>query len=253
MTHRDGAGSYYSPGLVDEVAEEIERKLQSDPDNVQLRFSLANVYLRQGRPEAAVKELDRLVAKQPTAELVNALGRAALAAGDYERATREFSRLAQEQPRWPDVAFHQALVARSLGQFEPALQHLGRAIELNPRYREALYERASLLEEMGRPNDALVDYKRVIALFFAEYQFNDIDAFRYDLSVLFANPDLLDESIRQLRRLVDKYPGFADVHYKLGQALEAKGLTREAALSYRRALEINPRYDTARRSFWKRG
>ena len=36
------------------------------------------------------------------------------------------------------------------------------------------------------------------------------------------------------------------------QALEAKGLKNEAMLAFRRALEINPRYEIARKCFWKR-
>ncbi len=244
--------SYYSQGLVEEVAEELEKQLKSDPDNVQLRFSLANVYLRQGNPEAAVREFETCVARQPTPELQSSLGKAALAAGDYEKASKAFVAVAALQPRWPDVQYNMGLVARSLGNTDQALEHFSKAVELNPRYREALYERAQLLEELGRGDEALVDYKRVIALFFAEFQFSDSNAFRYDISVLFNNPELLDESIRQLRRLVDKHPGFADAHHKLGQALQAKGLDREAALSFRRALEINPRYETARKAFWKK-
>jgi hypothetical protein len=42
------------------------------------------------------------------------------------------------------------------------------------------------------------------------------------MSVLFDNQDLIEESIRQLRGFVQKYPGFADAYYKLGQAFEAK-------------------------------
>lgn len=245
--------SYYSPGLVDEVAEEIQRQLRADPDNLQLRFTLANVLVRKGRPDEAMRELEVCLQKQATPELHNNLGKAAFAAGNYERAAQAFEAVLAAEKRWPDTLYHLAMVERSLGRHEPALQHLEEAVTINPRYREALYERACLLEEMGRANEALLEYKRVIALFFSEYQFDDVNAFRYDVTVLFSNPELVEESIRQLRRLTAKYPGFADAHHRLGLALQAKGLAQEAALSFRRALEINPRYDTARRSFWKRG
>ena len=66
------------------------------------------------------------------------------------------------------------------------------------------------------------------------------------------NYDLVDELIRQLRQHIQKYPGFADGYYKLGQALEAKGLRNEAMMAFRKALEINPSYEIARKSFWKR-
>jgi cytochrome c-type biogenesis protein CcmH/NrfG len=71
------------------------------------------------------------------------------------------------------------------------------------------------------------------------------------MSVLFDNEELTEELIRQLRRHVQKFPGYADGYYKLGQALEAKGLKNEAMMAFRKALEINPSYETARKCFWK--
>lgn len=245
------AQSYYSEGLLEEAVAEYRRKLELEPENHLLRCSLANNLGRMGQLEAAIEEFKRCISSQPSPEYWNNLGKALLNAGRYEEAIEAFYEV-QNLCRWPDAYFHQGLAYRSLGKLERANELLSKALEINPKYREALNERAHILEALGKKDEALIDYKKVIALFFAEYQAHDAEVYNYDTSVLLDNAELIEELIRQLRHHIQKFPGFADGYYKLGQALEAKGLQNEAMLAFRKALEINPSYETARKCFWKR-
>jgi tetratricopeptide (TPR) repeat protein len=244
--------SYYSLGLLEELVEENRKKLAGDPDNQVFRSNLAVALYRLGRNEDAITEFRSCIQAIPTPENWNNLGKACLNAGHYEEALGAFREVLGKGKRWPDTLYYSALAHRGLEEPGPAETCLREAVTLNPRYREALNELGEILESLGRKDEALTEFKKVIALFFSEYQFNDPDNYKYDLTVLFDSPELVDESIRRLRDFVAKYPGFADAHYKLGLALEAKGLSSEAVISFRRALEINPRYETARQSFWKR-
>jgi tetratricopeptide (TPR) repeat protein len=216
-----------------------------------LRCSLANALAKNGRLDAAVKEYKICIEQECTPEYLNNLGKALLNSGKYHDAIDAFSQVVSLCD-WPDAYFHLALASRSLGDLDEARKMLEKAIEINPRYREALNERAHILEALDDKEEALKDYKKVIALFFAEYQAHEAEVYNYEMSVLFDNKDLVEELIRQLRRHIQKFPGFADGYYKLGQALEAKGLKSEAMLMFRKALEINPSYETARKCFWKR-
>jgi len=243
---------YYSPGLLEEICEENRKKLADDPENLVIRHNLAVSLYHLGRLEEALKEFRICIAKGPTPEIWNNFGKALLNAGKYEEAISAFQEVLKLNLRWPDAFFNMGRAYRGRGDLEAAEKTLREAIELNPKYREAINERAEILEALDRKEEAMVEYKKVIALFFAEYQFNDPDEYNYDLSVLFNNPELVEETIRRLRQFVAKFPGFADAHYKLGLALEAKGFKTEAVLCFRRALEINPRYETARKSFWKK-
>ena len=244
--------SYYSPCLLEELCEENRKKLRIDPDNHNLRCSLANALAQLGRLEEALSEYKQTIERHATPEYWNNYGKALLNTGKYEEAIAAFSEVLKAGCRWPDAHYHTGMAYHGKGDLEKADELLKEAVTLNPKYREALNERAQVLEALGRKDDAVTEYKKVIALFFSEYQMEDTEAYNYELSVLFDSPDLVEESIRQLRRFVQKYPGFADGFYKLGQALEAKGLKNEAMMAYRKALEINPRYETARKSFWKR-
>ncbi len=243
--------SYYSEGLLEEAIEENRKKLEADPGNHMLRYSLANSLQRMGDLDEAIEQYKKCVETSPTSEYWNNLGKALLNAGKYEEAHDAFKQVLAKN-KWPDAYFYQALALRSMGKVEEALAQLTEAVKINPKYREALNERAHILEALDRKDEALTEYKKVIALFFAEYQARDTEDYCYETAVLLDNNDLIDELIRQLRQHIQKYPGFADGYYKLGQALEAKGLRNEAMMAFRRALEINPSYETARKCFWKR-
>jgi len=252
VTLTDRPRSYFSPGLLEESIEENRKKLDADPGNHLLRHGLANSLMRGGRVEDALAEYKICVEQNPSPEYLMNYGKALLNAGQYEETITTIQRVVKADLQWPDAYFHLARAYRGLGDLVKSDELLRQAISLHPKYREAINELAQNLEEQGRHEDALLEYKKVIALFFAEYQFEDTDAYDYELSVLFDRPELVEESIRQLRQFIQKYPAYADGYYKLGQALEAKGLANEAMLAYRRALEINPRYESARRRFWKR-
>lgn len=251
MNPEKGFQSYYSEGLLEELCEENRKKLLADPDNSSLRWNYAKALSRLGKLDDAIVEFEKCLKSNPQPEYANDLGKTLLNAGRYPESIDAFQKVLSLH-RWPDTLFHLALAYRSLGKLEEAEFMLKEAIGFNPRYREALNQRAEILEALGRKDEALHEYKKVIALFYSEYQLGEAEDYKYDLSVLLDNPELIDESIRQLERFVHKNPAYADGHYKLGLAYAAKGRQKEAMLCFRKALEINPQYETARKCFWKR-
>lgn len=58
---------------------------------------------------------------------------------------------------------------------------------------------------------------------------------------------LLSRSAATLRDQVEQHPRRADAHYHLAVCLDAMGQTEDAAVEVEEALQINPRYETARR------
>ena len=243
--------SYYSEGLLEEAIAENRKKLDNDPNNSVLRSSLATSLVRAGKVEEAIEHYKICIEKNPNSGTWNSLGKALLNVGRYQEAVDAFNEVISKN-KWPDAYFHMAIAYRSMNQLEKALELCNEALKLNPKYREAINEKAQILEALNRKDEALNEYKKVIALFFAEYQARDTEDYSYETAVLLDNGELVDELIRQLRQHIQKYPAFADGYYKLGQALEAKGLKNEAMMAFRKALEINPSYEIARKCFWKR-
>lgn len=245
------SNSYYSEGLLEEFISETLKKLEQEPENHHLRCSLANALAQSGKFDLAIEHYKKCIAQSSTPEYLNNLGKALLNSGHYQEAITYFEQVTC-LCNWPDAFFNLAQAHRSMGDLKKACDFLAKALDFNPKYREALNERAHILEALDQKDEALKDYKKVIALFFAEYQAHEAEVYNYEMSVLLDNPELVEELIRQLRKHIQKFPGFADGYYKLGQALEAKGLKTEAMLMFRKALEINPSYETARKCFWKR-
>lgn len=243
--------SYYSEGLLEEAIAENRKKLDNDPNNSVLRSSLATSLVRAGKVEEAIEHYKICIEKNPNSGTWNSLGKALLNVGRYQEAVDAFNEVISKN-KWPDAYFHMAIAYRSMNQLEKALELCNEALKFNPKYREAINEKAQILEALNRKDEALNEYKKVIALFFAEYQARDTEDYSYETAVLLDNGELVDELIRQLRQHIQKYPAFADGYYKLGQALEAKGLKNEAMMAFRKALEINPSYEIARKCFWKR-
>lgn len=242
--------SYYSNGLLEELCQENRSMVERTPDDHALRCSLANALTQIGEFEEAIEHYKKCIELEPRAEYSNYLGRALINSGKYGEAISCFEVVVAEK-KWPDAYYNLGKAYRSIDDLSKANEMLKNALQINPRYREALNERAHILEAMGDKDEALTEYKKIIALFFSEYQAHDAESYNYEISVLFDNAELTDELINQLKRYVRQFPGFADGYYKLGKALEAKGLKSEAMLAFRRALEINPNYETARKCFWK--
>ncbi len=251
MVIEKNPSAYFSTGLLEELCEENRRKLAADPENDSLHFNLANALSRLGKYAEAVAEYEAAITRQAKPVYLNNLGKTLIDMGNYEEAVRTFD-LVLQQNKWPDTWYHKALALRQLGRLEDADKALLEALKLNPQYREAINARGELLEALQRPAEAMLEYKKVIALFFSDSQSKESEDFDYDLSILYSTTEMVDESIRRLELFVKKNPGFADAHYKLGLAYQAAGREHEAMLAFRRALEINPRYETARQSFWKR-
>jgi len=62
----------------------------------------------------------------------------------------------------------------------------------------------------------------------------------YDLGVVFAGRNQMDEAISLFHKSLALYPLFAATHYNLGKALEEKGETDAAIVEYQKALDLDP-------------
>jgi len=68
-----------------------------------------------------------------------------------------------------------------------------------------------------------------------------------DLSYVFEVTNSIDEAIEAYELIINSYPGWADVHFKLGRAYEVKGERGKALREYKKAIAINPDYIDAHR------
>ncbi len=110
-------------------------------------------------------------------------------------------------PTYADLHYLTSRSLTRMNQLGGALQHARRAVEINPRYAKALLHLAELMVEAGEADDPI---------------------------------DLL-------RRAIDNGADWPDAHARLGDAYRRAGDVRQARRHYRRALELNDKYDIAAR------
>jgi tetratricopeptide (TPR) repeat protein len=184
----------YGPAL-----EALQKALDLRPGYPEVVWACAQIHLRQGKPEEALKELDPLVAKLPDGppetlnvrgDVYRALGRLAEAAADYRRMTEMkpkepeafvclarvcekqgepakaaecFDRLVAAAPESGWAYLRRAEYRRDRGEHEAALSDCDRAARLKPDWVLPALVRASVEAARGRPGPAVADAERVLA------------------------------------------------------------------------------------------
>ena len=241
--------SYFSPELVDEVIEKCLSLLQEDPDNVSLLKDLGHVYFKKAQFIEALDQFSKALQLSPldTPTRISS-GKCLHLLKRLEEAESDFVIALQQKPEWPDTHYWVGRLRFERGSPAEALSFLEKALEMNPRFRDALHTQALVLESLDLLKETIVTLKKIIALPIVTQRYTS--PFPYNIEVLFDDPLLLDEAIRQLEEFASRNPNFADVQCKLGIAYRTKGNIEKAMGAFKNALRINPKFLVARHYYW---
>ena len=129
---------------------------------------IANRYMSEGRPQAAIEELKQAVEKAPnTAELWFNLARVLVVANDPEEAAKVYDQAVNLDPSSPLVNRVGGWVALQQGNFLGAVEHFQQALQTSC----PLLDRLELLEGLaeaeyraGRPDLAQFAWERVLEI-----------------------------------------------------------------------------------------
>lgn len=151
-----------SGGSRDEVGALVAEAVKLDPSAAGPRLTMIGHHMAGNKPEQAVAAAQEAVAQSPNnPQLLDALGRAQLAAGDTQQAIATFNKVSALLPESPAPLLRLADVHMAAKNNEAAAQHLKRALTLKPDLLEA-QDRLSLLHRStGRFDDALAVAKTV--------------------------------------------------------------------------------------------
>lgn len=130
---RGGAG-----GSKEEVADLIRKGIDAAPTDKAPRVMLVDHYLRQNDAKTALTAAQTGVAALPDApELLDALGRAQIAAGESNQAMSSFNKLVGMMPNSPLPYLRMAGVSGANKDVAGSEQHLRKALELQPDLLQA--------------------------------------------------------------------------------------------------------------------
>jgi len=198
-------------GRSQEAASVFRAALERAPDAPGPRMSLAGVLRDQGRARAALEMLEPLLARQDAP--VAALFIAGRCCQDLSRTKR-------------------------------ALDLLGRAVAAAPDFADARHVLGALLSNQGRPAEGIPHLQKAVELSpgAASYHYALGNAYRS----LRDDPDALNKARAAFERALELDPATPIVHYFYGLTLEELGETASAAREYRRTLELEPKFGSAR-------
>ena len=187
-----------SSGNLDRAAKVLEK---TGPTDTVALTDLGNIYLKQGKLDAAQQTLTRALSVNPdTPEAQNLLGLALAQKQDWAGAERSFRAAISIQPEL--AAAHQNLanlLARG-GDYAQARYHFEKAIASEP-------DNADTRDRYG---------------------------------LLLATTGSYDQALVQLREAVRLHPDVSQVHSDLAAVLSAQQDFASAAKEYERAIQLNP-------------
>jgi tetratricopeptide (TPR) repeat protein len=121
-------------------------------------------YLKTGRPDAAIADLDRAIALEPT-KLPTAFSDRGIAyrrKGDFAKAIADYSEAIRLWPDWHDWYLNRGLAFAANGQYQEALADYERTLYYSPGLASAYVARADVFLKQGRNAEALADYRTAL-------------------------------------------------------------------------------------------
>ena len=195
------------------------------------------------RTKTAIKKLqEALTIADRAYDLHVYLGDAWRQDGQIERALAEYEIAARLNPNTAAPHLLAADLYLTAGRYDQALTRLDQASKVEPRSAEVAVGRGRVYERTKRLNEALIEYQRAVTLNPA-----DLPARGRLVSVAMTlgRFELVEPHLRVL--LEHNYQP-ARTREALGYIAEKRGDTRTASAEYRRALELDPGLESARRA-----
>jgi len=189
---------------------------------------------------------------EPRIDQLIARGRRAFERRDYASALSDFREVLEKHPNYADIRNLAGLCLSFLGRPEEALEELDRALELNEGYVEAHLNRAITLNELGRYDEAREAFERAGKLERAgDGRFPAAISARLanahaDLGDLYMAASAPEAAAVQYRAALELRPRFLDIRNKLATALMQLGDLDGAEAELRAILDVNPHFLAAR-------
>lgn len=161
-------------------------------------------------------------------------GRAALLAGDPDRARALALAALECEPQHPQAHLLLARVHAARAEAAAALQRIERALALDPESADAYFLRGRILAERSRAREAVAEYARALVADPAHREALDHKGAAHDELGEF------EEALGCAERLIEICPGDARAHHKKALMLRELGRLAEAEAALREALALEP-------------
>lgn len=250
-----------SPSDLERDEQRLEKSVLEDPNDPELRVSLANLYLQEHKYGDSIAQYrEALKADENRQDALIGLGLAYRGAGDTEQALETFTRVIElnEDSQFADVDRRLEAVHFYLGEIYLGRGELGRAEEelqaaltIEPTDADALYLLGNVLRQQEDYEGAVAVYALATNLVpdfreayegmaeAAESQGDSLTS-SYARAMLRLFSDDVEGAVRELEKVVEQSPENAAAYFGLGYGYEALGQQDEAVAAYQRSLDADP-------------
>ena len=159
---------------------------------------------------------------------------------NYTEAAKAFDELLKVDPDHIPSRFKLAITFHNLEMWKKSVSLYQTILEQNPGYADVHYHLGLAFLGEGSARDALAAFKE--ALFINP---NYLEArVKYCLTQTYLGA--FDEALPDLVALIEKYPGYPDLHYYVSVVLAARNEIPMAIEHLKKSIEINPKYYAAK-------
>jgi tetratricopeptide (TPR) repeat protein len=244
-----------SSGQPKQAVGELEKALQLQPDDPELKFVLASGYLRIKNAEEAERLFVELAKARPMAETYVLIGRTWRDAGEYARARAALQKAIAMNPRVGRARYYLGTVAlreEGVVRLDEAIADFEQELKIQPSDPITTLRLGIAYVLAKRPNDALPLLERATASEQAP-----ADGFHY-LGRCLLDLDRPQEAVTALNRALeltsaqpknqDQLSALRNIHYQLGLALRKAEVPEEAAKHFAAAEQSSEKATDAARA-----
>lgn len=195
--------------LPEQGLEAAQRWVALAPDSLDAQQMVGVLYVRNGRPEAALPHFDKVI--EATREMHGGgyllVGALLSRDTDPEPALQAMEMLVARNPEEAEAHFALANLALQAGEYERAGASARRALALDPSLVEARVVEARALFGQGEEGAAVEQMRTLVR----EYPRND--DLRLTLARMLVQAKRYDEALEQFAKVIEHRPGDGDLLY----------------------------------------
>ncbi len=232
---------------VDKAREAILEALRLDPEQSEVRLSLAQLLMGTGRTDEALAELRKVVTVHPDNDDAHRLiGQILSDKAQFDAAITEFNEAIRLRPGfWTN---HMSLAATYFksGRLEDAALSYQRVTELRPDNAWAFGNLGVIYMELGDNRKAIENLEKSIAITPDAYTYANLGTVRYWQGDIEGAASATQQAIKLLPDEAWIHRNLGDVYARLGRRREAEASYAEAIRLSEELLRVNPKDGYAR-------
>jgi len=232
---------YIALDQFEEAVRVIEDVLLRNPDSVKANLTLANAYFSGQQPDKAIPYFRRVLELDPEKEKMRLhLAIALVRVGDVDLASEELKKLLKSDPDSKPARLAMARLYRETGLNQLAVEQYRDLISRNPDMDQAYLELGLLFEELKEWQNALDVFTEVL-----EQRPLDF-TLRHHLSRVYVGMKRYDDALEELNIIVELKPEDLDARRKIGLIFLEQERWSDAISAFKELLDLKPDLDPAR-------